>query len=122
MVYKGTLIKVIDNSGGKYAQCLKILRKSTGSRGILGDKLTCVIKKAYSGKKVREHEIHKGIIVRDPNSMRRMDGSYLKFINPGIIILKKDGTPLAKRILGPVAKELRKKGHLKIISISSIAI
>jgi len=122
MVYKGTLIRVIDNSGGQFAQCLKILRKSIKSRGRLGDKLTVVIKKALPGKKVHSHEIHKAIIVRDPNSMRRADGSYLKFINPGIIILKKDGTPLAKRILGPVAKELRNKGHLKIISISSIAI
>ena len=122
MVYKGTVIQVIDNSGGQFALCLKVLRKSTFSKGRLGDKLTVVIKRALPNKKVHKHEIHKAIIVRDPNWLRRPDGSYLKFINPGIVILKKDGAPLAKRILGPVAKELRNKGHLKIISISSIAL
>jgi len=122
MVYKGTLIRVIDNSGAQFAQCLKILHKTPTSKANLGDKLTVVIKKIIPGKKVKLHEIHKAIIVRNPNWMRRGDGSYIKFINPGIILLKKDGTPLAKRILGPVAKELRTKGYLKIISISSIAI
>lgn len=122
MIYKGTLIRIVDNSGGQYAECLKVLKKSTKSKGRVGDKLTVVIKHALPGKKVKNHEIHTAIIVRDPNWQRRQDGSAIKFINPGAIILKKDGTPLAKRILGPVAKELRTKGHLKIISISSIAI
>ncbi len=122
MVYKGTLIKVIDNSGAQFAQCLKILHKSIRSKASLGDKMTVVIKKAMSGKKVHKHEIHQAILVRSPNWVRRPDGSSIKFINPGVILLKKDGTPIAKRILGPVGKELRNKGYLKIISISSIAI
>lgn len=122
MIYKGTLLRIVDNSGGQYAQCLKVLRKSIKSKGKIGDKLTVVIKKAIPGKKVKTHEIHNAIIVRNSIWGRRQDGSFIRFINPGAIILKKDGTPLAKRILGPVAKELRIKGHLKIISISSIAI
>jgi len=122
MVYKGTLIKVVDNSGAKYAQCLKVLKKSSKSKGRIGDKITVVVKKAYPKKKIRNHEIHQAIIVRHPNWTRRKDGSYIKFINPGIAILKKDGSPVGKKIIGPVAKELRNQGHLKIISISSIAI
>ena len=122
MIYKGTLIRITDNSGGQYGLCLKIQKKSQKSKAYIGDKITVVIKKAIPGKKVKKHEIHTALLVRDSSWLRRQDGSRIKFINPGAIIIKKDGTPLAKKILGPVAKELRNKGHLKVISISSIAI
>jgi len=122
MIYQGTLLRVVDNSGAKFAQCIKVLRKTPTGRARLGDKIVVVIKKAIPDKKVRAHEIHRAIIVRDPNWVRRPDGTYIKFINPGLVILKKDGSPIAKRILGPVSKELRKRGHLKIISIASLAI
>lgn len=122
MIYQGTILRVIDNSGAQYAQCIKVLHKIPKSRAKLGDKIIIVIKRAIPKKRVKKHEIHKAIVVRDSMQQRRKEGSYIKFIESACIILNKTGQPLAKRIIGPVAKELRKKGHLKIISLAAQAI
>jgi len=121
MIYAGAVLAVIDNSGARYAQCIKILGKST-TRGRLGDKIVIVVKIATPKKKVAKHQIHKAIIVRDSKPLYRKDGSYITFDKPACVILKKDGQPLAKRISGPVCKELRNLGHVKLISIASLAL
>ncbi len=122
MIYQGTILRVIDNSGARYALCIKVLHKNPKCRARLGDKIIVVIKKAIPGKKVKTHNIHKAIVVRDPSFFSRTDGSLLKWIGGACILINNIGQPLGKRILGPVSKELRKMGHLKIISISSQAI
>jgi len=122
MIYQGTMLRVIDNSGARYALCIKVLKKRPKSRASLGDKVIIVVKVAIPEKKVRKGQIHTAIIVRDSKNYCRSDGSYIKFDEPACVILRKDGQPYAKRILGPVAKELRKLGHLRIISIATIAL
>jgi large subunit ribosomal protein L14 len=122
MINQGTLLRVIDNSGARFALCIKVLHRIPTGQAHLGDKVIIVVKVATPHKKVGKSQIHTAIIVRDSNQMYRKEGSYIRFTKAACVILKKDGTPLAKRILGPVSKELRKMGHLKIISISSLAI
>jgi len=122
MIYQGTMLLVIDNSGARYALCIKVLAKKPTSRAHLGDHVIIVVKIANPDKKVRRGQIHTALIVRDNQNYRRPDGSYIKFNIPACVILRKDGTPLAKRILGPVSKELRELGHLKIISIATTAL
>ncbi len=120
MIVNGTILRVIDNSGARYAQCIKILKNR--KRANLGDKIIIAVKKAIPNKRVKTHQIHKALIVRNPRFMRRKDGSYLKWMEGACVLVNKQNAPLAKRILGPVSKELRILGHLKIISIASIAI
>jgi len=122
MIYQGTLLRVIDNSGARFALCIKVLRKTPSSRARLGDKVIIVVKIATPDKKVGKSQIHTALIVRDSNQLYRKEGSYIRFTKAACVILRKDGHPLAKRILGPVSKELRRMGHLKIISIASLAL
>ncbi len=122
MIHQGALLRVIDNSGARFALCIKILHKIPTGCARLGDKVIIVVKIATPNKKVRKSQIHTALIVRNSRQVYRREGSYIRFDKAACVILKKDGTPLAKRILGPVNKELRKMGHIKIISISSIAL
>lgn len=110
------MLRVIDNSGARYAQCIKVLRKSPRARARLADVVIVVVKIATPGKRVKKSQIHKAIIVRDSKPYNRKDGSSIRFDIPACVILK-NGLPLGKRILGPVAKELRNLGHLKLISM-----
>jgi large subunit ribosomal protein L14 len=120
MILSGTILRVIDNSGARFAQCIKILKKHKTAK--LGDKIIITIKKAIPNKKVKTHQIHTALVVRNSGWLRRKDGSYLKWVPGACVIVNKQNAPIGKRINGPVAKELRLQGHLKIISISSIAI
>jgi large subunit ribosomal protein L14 len=122
MIYQGTVLRVTDNSGARFALCIKVLHKKPTQCAHLGDKIIIVVKIATPNKKVTKHQIHTALVVRDAKQIYRKEGSYIRFIKPACVILRKDGHPLAKRILGPVSKELRKLGHLKIISISSLAL
>lgn len=122
MIYHGTKLRVIDNSGARFALCIKVLRKKPTCRARLGDTVTIVVKEHTPGKKVGKGDICKAIIVRDSKYKVRKEGAALRFINSACVLVKKDGTVLAKRILGPVSKELRNMGHLKIISLSSLAL
>jgi large subunit ribosomal protein L14 len=120
MIVTGTILKVIDNSGARYAQCLKILRNQKYAK--IGDKIIITVKKATPNKKVKTHQIHKALIVRNSRYARRKDGSYIKWIQGACVLINKQNAPIGKRILGPISKELRNMGHLKIISIASIAL
>jgi len=120
MIITGTTLRVIDNSGARYAQCIKVLRNHR--RAKLGDKIIVAIKRATPNKRITKHQIHKALIVRNPTWLRRKDGSLLKWAQGACVLINKQNAPLGKRILGPVSKELRLLGHLKIISIASLAI
>ena len=120
MIITGTILRVIDNSGARFAQCIKVLKNHRFGR--LGDKIIITVKKSIPNKKVKTHQIHTALIVRNSGWLRRKDGNRLKFIPGACVIINKQNAPIGKRIHGPVAKELRLQGHLKIISISSIAI
>jgi large subunit ribosomal protein L14 len=118
----GQVLNVIDNSGARRAMCIKVLKKNPKCRARLGDYIIVVVKRATPGKKVRTHQIHRALLVRDSKPYYRKQGAYIKFSQAACVILKKDGQPLAKRIHGPVCKEIREMGHIKIISLSSLAL
>jgi large subunit ribosomal protein L14 len=122
MINQGTLLRVIDNSGARFALCIKVLHKIPTGCAHLGEKVIIVVKVAKPHKKVKKGQIHTALIVRNSRQVYRKEGSYIKFDAAACVILKKDGMPLANYILGPVSKELRKMGHVKIISLSSIAL
>jgi len=117
----GSILNVIDNSGARKAMCIKVLNKNPKCRARLGDKIIVVVKRATPGKRVRTHDIQRALLVRDTQPYYRKQGAYIKFSKAACVILKKDGQPLAKRIHGPVCKEIREMGHIKIISLSSRA-
>ena len=120
MITQGTKIKIIDNSGGKIGLCIKLLNHR--QRANIGDKIIVVIKRARPNKRIKQHQIAKAIIVRTATNQRRTDGSYLSWGTSACILTNKQNQPLGKRILGPVSKDLRLQGHLKLISIASQAI
>jgi large subunit ribosomal protein L14 len=120
MIISGTLLRVLDNSGGRYGLCIKVLRRRKVAN--LGDKIVITIKSAVPGKRVKMHQIHKALVVRASTWTRRIDGSYLKWIHGACVVMNKQNLPVAKRILGPISKELRLQGHLKVISIAALAL
>jgi len=122
MIYQGTYMRVIDNSGALTAMCVKVLHKAPTSPAYLGDKVIVVVKTVISGKRVARSQLHRALIVWSPVNLRRKEGTYIKFAVPACVLLKKDGQPLANRVRGPVYRELRALGHLKIVSIASIAL
>jgi len=120
VISAGTLLRVLDNTGARYAQCIKVLRNK--KRALVGDKIIVVIKRGIAHKRVKKHQIHAALVIRNATNSRRSDGSYTKWIGGACVLVNKQNAPLGKRILGPLNKDLRNQGHLKIISISSLAI
>lgn len=122
MIYQGTLLPIIDNSGARLASCIKVLNQRPLSRAHLGNNVVVAIKVATPHKKVGKSQIQRALVVRDSKQKYRKEGSYIKFERGAGVIVRKDGQPLAKRILGPVSKELRNMGHVKIISLATLAL
>jgi len=117
-----SVVKVSDNSGARYVQCIKILNKGQKDSVKIGDIVIVSVKKISSNKKIKKGSIQKGIVVRLANNIKRLDGSYLKFDKTNIVLLNKLMLPIGTRVFGPVCKELRYKKFLKIISLSTISI
>lgn len=123
MVYNQSLVQVIDNSGARSALCIRVLRKSPKSRGRVGDKIICVVKHIIPHKKVDRGSLQTAVIVRDGRFVRRKDGTLVRFDKSACIILNlRKNIPLGNKIMGPVSRDLRKKGLMKVISKASIAI
>lgn len=122
MIFQGSYIRVVDNSGARKVLCLKVLKKNQKSRAYIGDKITVVVKQAKPRYRIKRKTIQTALVVRDSFQYRRFDGSYLKFAYPSCVILKKDGSPVGTNIHGPLPMELRRLGHIRLISISEIAI
>jgi len=120
MIITGTILRVIDNSGARFAMCIRILKNRKQAN--LGDKIIVAVKKATPNKKVKNHQIHKALIVRNSTWSRRKDGSYLKWIHGACVLINKQNAPIGKRIIGPVNKDLRNQGHLRIISLAAQAL
>jgi len=117
MIQKESYLEVADNSGAKVLQCIHVIG-STGKRfAYLGDKIKCSVKKAIPGGIVKKGEVVTAVIVRTRKEFRRPDGSYIRFGDNAAVIVK-DKEPIASRIFGPIARELRTKGYNKIISLA----
>lgn len=118
MIQSHTYLDVADNSGARSVQCIKVLGGTNRRTATIGDIIVVAVKSAIPTGKVKKGDIHKGVIVRTKKQFTRSDGSVLTFDKNVIILIDKDGGPIGTRIFGPVSKELRTLGFLKIISLA----
>ena len=119
MIQMRTILDVADNSGAKSVQCIKVLGGSRRRYAGLGDVIVVAIKEAVSGGgKVKKGDTAKAVVVRTRREYQRPDGTYIKFDANSAVLIDKDGEPVGTRIFGPVARELRDKKFMKIISLA----
>lgn len=119
MIQMQSYLDVADNSGAKEAQCIKVLGSTKRRYAFIGDIIVASVKKAIPGSDIAAGTIVKGVIVRTKNRVRRSDGSYIQFDKNAMVIVDGDGNPKGTRIFGAVARELRKRNFMKIISLAS---
>ena len=118
MVQPQTILKVADNSGAKRIMCIRILGGSFRRSGNIGDIIVASVKTATPGGAVKKGDVVKAVIVRTAKGVSRPDGSYVKFDDNAAVIIKEDKNPKGTRIFGPVARELREKQFMKIVSLA----
>jgi len=118
MIQTETRLKVADNSGAKELLCIRILGGTGRKYANIGDVIVCAVKDATPGGVVKKGDVVKADIVRSSTGARRADGSYVKFDQNAAVIVKDDKTPVGTRIFGPVARELRDRGFMKIVSLA----
>ena len=118
MIQQQSLMKVADNTGAKELMCIRVLGGTGRRYGNIGDIVVCSVKKAIPGGMVKKGDVVKAVIVRSAHGMKRADGSYIKVDENAAVIIKEDNTPKGTRIFGPVARELREKDFLKILSLA----
>lgn len=125
MIQQETRLNIADNSGARVVGCIRVLGGSTRRQGYtrrtasLGDVIICSVKRAAPGSEVKSGEIVRCVIVRCAHPVRRADGSYVRFDSNAAVIIDADGNPKATRIFGAVARELREKNFMKIVSLAS---
>ena len=118
MIQQQTLMKVADNTGAKELMCIRVLGGTGRRYANIGDVVVACVKKATPGGVVKKGEVVKAVIVRSAHGLKRADGSYIKFDENAAVIIREDKTPRGTRIFGPVARELREKDYLKILSLA----
>ncbi len=118
MVQEQSRLVVADNSGAKEVGLIRNIGGSVKKTSNIGDIIVCSVKKALPNGMVKEGQVVKAVVVRTKYGIKRKDGSHIKFDDNAIIIIKEDGTPRGTRVFGPVARELREKGYLKIVSLA----
>ncbi len=118
MVQQQSILKVADNTGAKEIMCIRCLGGSYRKYAHVGDIIVASVKAAQPGGVVKKGDVVKAVVVRTKKPIRRADGSYLRFDENAAVIIKEDGTPRGTRIFGPVARELREKDYLKILSLA----
>ncbi len=118
MIQMRSILDVADNSGAKRVQCIKVLGGSRRRYASLGDVIVVSIKEALPGAKVKKGDTAKAVVVRTKREQSRTDGSYIKFDGNSAVLINKDMEPIGTRIFGPVARELRAKKFMKIISLA----
>ena len=118
MIQQQTLLMVADNTGAKEIMCIRVLGGSTRKYGNVGDVIVASVKKATPGGVVKKGEVVKAVIVRSKKGVRRADGSYIKFDENAAVVIRDDKNPRGTRIFGPVARELRDKEYMKILSLA----
>ena len=118
MIQMTSVLDVADNSGAKRVFCIKVLGGSKREYASLGDIIVVSVREALPSSKVKKGDVAKAVIVRTSREVRRPDGSYLKFDDSSAVLITKELEPVGTRIFGPVARELRAKGFMKIISLA----
>ena len=118
MVQMQTYLKVADNTGAKELMCFRVLGGTRKRYANIGDVVVCSVKKAAPGGTVKKGDVVKAVIVRSRKGLRRADGSYIRFDENAAVIIREDKNPQGTRIFGPVARELRDKDFMKILSLA----
>ena len=118
MIQQQSYLKVADNTGAKEIMCIRVLGGSFRRDGSIGDVIVASVKTATPGGTVKKGDVVKAVIVRMRKNKRRPDGSYIKFDDNAAVIIRDDKTPRGTRIFGPVARELREGGFMKIVSLA----
>ena len=118
MIQQESYLKVADNTGAKEIKCIRVLGGSTRKFGNIGDVIVASVRKAQPGGAVKKGEVVKAVIVRSAKGVRRADGTYVRFDDNAAVLIKDDKNPRGTRIFGPVARELRDKDYMKILSLA----
>ena len=118
MLQQQSYMKVADNTGAKELMCIRVLGGSGRRYAGIGDVVVATVKKAAPNGQVKKGEVVKAVVVRTVKGVKRHDGSYVKFDENAAVIIKEDNTPRGTRIFGPVARELRDKDYMKILSLA----
>ena len=122
MIQQESYLKVADNTGAKEIKCIRVLGGSTRKFGNIGDVIVASVRKAQPGGTVKKGEVVKAVIVRSAKGIRRNDGTYVRFDDNAAVLIKDDKNPRGTRIFGPVARELRDKDYMKILSLAPAVI
>ena len=118
MIQQESYLKVADNTGAKEIKCIRVLGGSGRKYGNIGDIIVASVRKAAPGGQVKKGEVVKAVIVRSAKGVRREDGTYVRFDENAAVLIKDDKNPRGTRIFGPVARELRDKDYMKILSLA----
>ena len=118
MIQQESFLKVADNTGAKEIKCIRVLGGSGRKYGNIGDIIVASVRKSAPGGTVKKGEVVKAVIVRSAKGVRREDGTYVRFDENAAVLIKDDKNPSGTRIFGPVARELREKDFLKILSLA----
>lgn len=118
MIQQETMLTVADNSGARKVQCIKVLGGSKRRYASLGDVIICSVKEAIPNAAVKKGDVVRCVVVRVNNDIRRKDGSYIRFDQNAAVLIDNNGEPRGTRIFGPVARELREKKFMKIVSLA----
>lgn len=118
MIQMQTMLKVADNTGAKEMMCIRVLGGSRRRYANIGDVIVATVKKAAPGGVVKKGDVVRAVIVRSAKGLRRSDGTYIRFDENAAVIIREDKNPRGTRIFGPVARELREKDYLKILSLA----
>ena len=118
MIQQESYLKVADNTGAKEIKCIRVLGGSKRKFGNIGDVIVASVRKATPGGTVKKGEVVKAVIVRSAKGVRRTDGTYVRFDDNAAVLIKDDKNPKGTRIFGPVARELRDKDYMKILSLA----
>lgn len=118
MIQMQTNLDVADNSGARRVMCIKVLGGSKRKYATIGDVIVVSVKEAIPRGRVKKGDVHRAVIVRTAKEIRRADGSAIRFDTNAAVLINKQQEPIGTRIFGPVTRELRSKGHMKIISLA----
>jgi len=118
LIQMQTILRAADNTGAKELMCIKVLGGSKRKYANIGDVIVCSVKNATPGGVVKKGDVVRAVVVRSVKGLRRSDGSYIRFDENAAVILRDDGSPRGTRIFGPVARELREKDYMKIVSLA----
>lgn len=118
MIFLRTRLNVADNSGARVVECIRVLKGSTGSAAHIGDVIVVAVKQVIPGAAIKKGEVAKAVVVRTRQALRRPDGSYIRFDDNAAVLINEQKNPRGTRIFGPVARELRDRDFMKIVSLA----